>query len=392
MHVYKKPSGLWAYKIDIGKNPRTGKRQQKEKGGFKRAKDARIAGEEALQQYRNKGFARPEAVTFGDFAQEWLKTYATVAKVSSVRIRKHQLGHLNRYFEKIPVQEIHKKQYQDALLSLTKTLAPNTISGIHAAAKMIFKRAIEYELIYSDPTEFATVPRPKRKIVDPDENVPVYLEKSQLIDFLQTAKEKGITPDYPLFTLLAYTGLRIGEALALTWEDIDFKQNVVKVSKTLYNPTNNAEKYELLPPKTETSVRVVTMPAHLEKILAEFKFQVSKIRLEYKEMWHCPKGSKLGFVFTSPAHPGHPLTQRLVQTRIDRIQRLMDTPVSIHIHPHIFRHTHASLLAEAGIDLVQIMKRLGHADDTTTRQIYLHITKTLATETAERFDKLLNKA
>ena len=156
MHVYKKPSGLWAYKIDIGKNPRTGKRQQKEKGGFKRAKDARIAGEEALQRYRTKGFARPEAVTFGDFAKEWLKAYAAVAKVSSVRIRKHQLGHLNRYFEKIPVQEIHKKQYQDALLSLTKTLAPNTISGIHATAKMIFKRAIEYELIYSDPTEFAT--------------------------------------------------------------------------------------------------------------------------------------------------------------------------------------------------------------------------------------------
>lgn len=185
--------------------------------------------------------------------------------------------------------------------------------------------------------------------------------------------------------------MRIGEALALTWEDIDFKQHIIKVSKTLYNPTNNAEKYELLPPKTETSVRVVTMPTHLEKVLAEFNFQFSKFRLEYKEMWHYPKGSKLGFVFTAPAHPGHPLTQRLVQTRIDRIQRLMDNPISLHIHPHIFRHTHASLLAEAGIDLVQIMKRLGHSDDTTTRQIYLHVTKTLATETAEKFDNLLNK-
>lgn len=59
---------------------------------------------------------------------------------------------------------------------------------------------------------------------------------------------------------------------------------------------------------------------------------------------------------------------------------------------NLLRHTHASLLAEAGIDLVQIMKRLGHSDDTTTRQIYLHVTKTLATETAEKFDNLLNKA
>lgn len=392
MHVYKKPSGLWAYKIDIGKNPQTGKRQQKEKGGFKRAKDAKIAGEEALRQYRNKGFARPEAVTFGDFAKEWLIAYAAIAKVSSVRIRKHQVGHLNRYFDKIPMQEIHKKQYQDALLSLAKTLAPNTVSGIHATAKMIFKRAKEYDLIYTDPTDFATVPRPKRKIVDPDENVPPYLEKAQLLAFLKIASEKGLTPDYPLFTLLAYTGLRIGESLALTWEDIDFKKGVVKVSKTLYNPTNNAEKYTLLPPKTETSVRVVTMPAHLKKALAEFKFQSSALRMEFQGMWHYPPNSKLGFVFTAPAHPGYPITQRLVQTRIDRLQKLMGTPNGIRIHPHIFRHTHASLLAEAGVDLVQIMKRLGHADDTTTRQIYLHVTKTLATETAEKFDNLLNKA
>ena len=111
LHVYKKPSGLWAYKIDIGKNPQTGKRQQKEKGGFRRAKDARIAGEEALQRYRNKGFARPEAVTFGDFAKEWLKTYATIAKVSSVRIRKHQLGHPNRYFEKFIRSNIRTPYY-----------------------------------------------------------------------------------------------------------------------------------------------------------------------------------------------------------------------------------------------------------------------------------------
>ena len=56
MHVYKKPSGKWAYKIDIGKNPLTGKRQQKEKGGFARAKDAKIAGEKMLQQLRSKVF------------------------------------------------------------------------------------------------------------------------------------------------------------------------------------------------------------------------------------------------------------------------------------------------------------------------------------------------
>ncbi|MFR9297176.1 MAG: Arm DNA-binding domain-containing protein [Aedoeadaptatus pacaensis] len=56
MHVYKKPSGKWAYKIDIGKNPLTGKRQQKEKGGFARAKDAKIAGEKCSNNFAQRFF------------------------------------------------------------------------------------------------------------------------------------------------------------------------------------------------------------------------------------------------------------------------------------------------------------------------------------------------
>ena len=391
MHIYKKPSGTWAYRIDVGRDPVTGRRKQREKAGFPRARDARMAAEEALRALRRNEYVEPERVTFSKFAADWLATYEQVAKVSSVRIRRHQVGILNRYFGKLSLQFIKKKAYQDALLTMAATYKPATISGVHAAARMIFKKAREYELIYTDPTEFAVVPRPKRTIVDPDKNVPPYLEKAQLQAFLQAAMEKGLYPDYPLFVLLSYTGLRIGEALALTWEDVDFAGNALKVSKTLYNPTNNACSYELLPPKTVTSVRVVSMPQHLKKVLTSYKLEASKHRLDYDHEWHYPKGSRQGFVFTAPAHPGYPLTQRLVQLRIDRLQKLMDPPLPIRIHPHLFRHTHASLLAEAGVDLVNIMKRLGHSDDATTRQIYLHITKSLAQETAQRFDDLLAK-
>lgn len=391
MHIYKKPSGTWAYRIDVGRDPMKGRRKQREKAGFPRAKDARTAAEEALRALRRNEYVEPERVTFSTFAADWLATYEQVAKISSVRIRRHQLGILNRYFGKLPLQSIKKKAYQDALVAMAATYKPATISGVHAAARMIFKKAREYELIYTDPTEFAVVPRPKREIVDPDQNVPPYLEKKQLQDFLNTARNRGLYPDYPLFVLLAYTGLRIGEALALTWEDIDFTAGTVKVSKTLYNPTNNSGSYDLLPPKTRTSVRVVTMPHHLKQVLAAHKVESNRYRMTFGPSWHIPEGSRQGFVFTAPAHPGRPLTQRLVQLRIDRLQKLMDPPLSVRIHPHIFRHTHASLLAEAGVDLVNIMKRLGHSDDATTRQIYLHITKSLAQETAQRFDDLLSK-
>ena len=391
MHIYKKPSGTWAYRIDIGRDPVTGRRKQKEKAGFPRAKDARAAAEEALRAIRRNEYVAPESVTFADFAADWLKAYRQVAKDSSVRVREHQIGILNQYFGQIPLQKIKKKAYQDMLLQLAGHYVPTTVSGVHTAARMIFRRAREYEIIYTDPTEFAVVPRPKRDIIDPDQDVPPYLEKTQLQDFLETARVKGLFPDYPLLVLLAYTGLRIGEALALEWEDIDFAAGTVKVSKTLYNPNNNMKDYILTPPKTKTSVRIVTMPQHLKQVLAAHKVESNRYRMAFGSAWHLPPGSRQGFVFTSPTHPGRPLTYRFVQSRLDRLQKLMDHPPAVRIHPHIFRHTHASLLAEAGVDLVNIMKRLGHADDKTTKKIYLHITKTLAIDTAERFDELLAK-
>ena len=70
----------------------------------------------------------------------------------------------------------------------------------------------------------------------------------------------------------------------------------------------------------------------------------------------------------------------------------MDPPLPMRIHPHLFRHTHASLLVEAGASLEQIMDRLGHADDSTTKLIYLHITRTLKLEAAQKFSILMKKA
>lgn len=79
-----------------------------------------------------------------------------------------------------------------------------------------------------------------------EEEVPKYLEKEELALLLETAKSNGLEHDYLVFLVLAYTGIRVGELVGLKWKDIDFKNHTISITKTYYNPNNNAMEFQLL--------------------------------------------------------------------------------------------------------------------------------------------------
>lgn len=393
MQIFKEKRGTFAYRVEIGRNPKTGRRLQKYKGGFRREKDAKAAAQQIEEEVRQNRYVPDSQTTFGDFAEEWLQIYGETVKPGSVRIRRHQVGILLMYFEQVPLQLITPKKYEKALLSVFRSYSRNTAEGVHGAARMIFKKARQYGLMRADPSEFFSLPREKSEIREEvDEEIPAYLEKQQLAAFLREAKEHGLDGDYALFTLLAYTGIRIGEALALTWDDIDFSQKAIRINKTMYNPSNNKEKYELVAPKTKRSKRVIPIDDHTLSVLAAHRMDINTLRVHYGDMYHVPEKFQAGFVFPSVQYPGYPRTQRLIQLRIDRLSKNISPPLPMRLHPHLFRHTHVSLLAEAGVGLEQIQDRLGHADDETTRRIYLHITKSMKKDAADKFAALMKSA
>ncbi|WP_409296585.1 tyrosine-type recombinase/integrase [Peribacillus sp. SCS-26] len=122
---------------------------------------------------------------------------------------------------------------------------------------MIFKKAVELEILKKDPTEYTQVPKQQKTIEELEgrKSLPNYLEKVELKHFIQISKQMGLDQDYPIFLLLAYTGIRAGELCALKWRDIDFNEQTISISKTYYNPTNNRKEYKLLTPKIPTAVR-----------------------------------------------------------------------------------------------------------------------------------------
>lgn len=379
----------WSYIIDIGTDPKTGKRKQKKKGGFGTKTEAQEAAALLVAELTTGTYVEEKNITFEAFAYEWLDVYKSSGKPKkpgTVRIRNHEIKRLLDYFAKLKLKDITRVKYQYALNDLkNRGFADNTLDGAHRTGRMIFKKAIEMELIKKDPTEFAYVPRDEKTIeeIEKDE-VPKYLEKEQLSLFLKSAEENGLERDYPIFKLLAYTGIRVGELCALKWKDIDFEEESISITKTYYNPINNIRKYQLVPPKTQKARRTIDVDQSVLSLLEKHRAAQNKVKMRLRKQYH---DEDFVFAKMDEKNPGYPELIKTIENRMRRLLKL--SGLNEDLTPHSLRHTHTSLLAEAGLSLPEIMERLGHKDDDTTKNVYLHITKSMKKEASRKFAQLM---
>lgn len=377
----------WYFTIDIGVDPKTGKRKQKQKGGFERKEDAEDAANTLYYEIRQGAYVEETDILFKDFAPEWLNIYSESKplKPGTIRIRNNEMNHLIPYFAHLKLKDITHKRYQEALNDLTEKYAYRTLEGINRTGKMIFKKALEMRLIKNNPTEFAYLKKKQKTIeqLEEEEETINYLEKEELVLFLDTALKKGLDLDYLCFLILSYTGMRVGELVSLKWKDIDFENHTISITKTYYNPNNNAVKYQLVPPKTKKSKRTILVDEEVIAALQNHKEAQKKIKQRLGEDYY-----DKDFIFAkSKRHPGYPIFIKTVENRMARLLKI--TRLSSKLTPHSLRHTHTSLLAEAGVGLEEIMDRLGHSDDDTTRNVYLHMTKEMKKEASHKFGKLM---
>lgn len=379
----------WYYRYDIV-DPTTGKRKQKEVGGFRTKAEAEEEAKRIQYELLQGTYIEEKEITFEEFAKEWLIWYENTGKVkvSTIRVRKHEISRLMDYFQYLKMKDITRKQYQEALNDLkARGYAENTIDGAHRTGRMIFKRAVELEVIKTDPTEYAIVPKVQKTVeeLEREKELPKYLEKEELAHFLSIIPDHQMDiRDYPIFFTLAYTGMRAGELCALKWSDIDFEEQTISITKTYYNPRNAIKEYELLTPKTKKSKRVIDVTKDVLIELDKLRKAQKEVRMKYRKTYH-----NEGFVFAQldEVNAGYPAYVKLIEIRMKRLLKIANLNPSLT--PHSLRHTHTSLLAEAGVSLEQIMDRLGHTDDDTTKNIYLHITKPKKKEASHKFSELM---
>jgi len=383
MAYFRKRGSKWSFTVDTGKKP-DGSRNQKAVGGFATKKMAQLAASEIEKEVADGAYIHDQDTLFNNFAEEWIQIYSQDAKASSIRVRKHELSLLLKYFDKLQLREITKKAYQKVLLNLkADEYASNTIAGVHGTAKMLFKKAREFDLIKTDPTEFARPPRVQPTIEDLEkEDLPRYMEKEQLATFLHSAKAMGLGHDYAMFLVLSYSGMRAGELCALKWSDVDLKANTISITKTYYNPNNRVTDYALHTPKTKSSKRVLEVDPIVIEELERHQMEQSIFKMRFRDTYHDEN-----FVFVNSTYPGYPNYIKSIEDRMARLLKLAN--LNQALTPHSLRHTHTSLLAEAGVGLEEIMERLGHSDDETTRRVYLHVTKEMKKKASQKFSELM---
>ncbi|MBD8026464.1 site-specific integrase [Ureibacillus sp. Re31] len=373
----------WTCVADGPADPITGKRKQIWRRG-KTKREAANRVKEAIRLLEMDGIDERvgKKMTFDALANEWIETYSlTGVKRGSVRIREKEIKILNKHIAKMPISEISHSKYQKLLNKLSAEYARNTVSGVHTTAGMIFKYAVKDKLIKDNPTTGAVLPK-KRKTVEEIESEPLdegYLTTEEVNDFLDAVTKHGLDLDIERFYLLAFTGMRSGELCALKWSDIDFRNNTIRITKTLYNEDNNMRKYVLTPPKTEGSIRTIEVAKEIMDLLKSHRKRQMKVTAKYREV-ELNEYHDGNFVFCRVN--GYPFIQKNIINRMARI--LEFTNIQKNATPHIFRHTHISMLTEAGVDLSTIMERVGHDDMQTTLKIYTHVTKKMKKDASEK--------
>ena len=232
-------------------------------------------------------------------------------------------------------------------------LSAKTIQEHHRLISTVLEQAVKEGLVPFNVAARATLPKVARKEVN-------YFQPEQ-VEAIRDALEREPIKWKTLIHLFLITGARRGEILGLKWNRVDFEGNKIHICNSiLYSPDVGI--YESTP-KTATSDRFVSLPAETMQLLKQYRVWQMQERLRLGEYYQ-----DQGFLFAQDN--GKAMHPDSVTDWLKKFSKRHGLP---HINPHAFRHTMASMLYFNGVDSVSISKRLGHAQVSTTANIYAHV-------------------
>ncbi|WP_029608417.1 site-specific integrase [Mycoplasma simbae] len=281
-------------------------------------------------------------ILFYKYFQNWINVYKK-GSIRNVSFKKYELtlDWIIKIAPSIKVSEIDRITYQGILNEYAIYHERQTTMDFHHHLKSCLLDAYDDGYLSTDPTRKVVI-----KGKNPRKKKPKYLSQFELQLLLKTLKiEDKINMDW-LILLIAKTGLRFSEAIAITPNDFDFSKQTLNVSKTW----NYKEHGGFMPTKNKSSVRKIPLDW---MTISQFSGLVKNL----------PTDEPI-FVFKEKIY------NSTINDVLERRCKQANVPV---ISVHGLRHTHASLLLYAGVSIASVAKRLGHASMNTTERVYLHV-------------------
>jgi integrase len=354
---YTKKNGKtgWQYQVQY-KDGLTGKRRSTSRQGFATKSEAKLASEQFLQGLKTKSSSSLSAsatkTTVKDLFDIWWPSYViTVEKSTAAKslniFQNHILNKLGDVRLSALTSPLVQQWVNDQMLNYVN------YRKYTSYLKRLLKYAITMDLMQSNPFDKVSTPRmhgsrnTKTKAWDSD----------QFVKFIYTLKTKYRDENELGFTylwLVAFTGMRRGEALALTWDDIDWNSAILRVDKALKR--TSSEEY-IGEPKTTSGERYLKLDNETLEVLAT---------------WQGHQYPKHRFIF-SKVKEDFPINLTKPYTWFTQVEKMADLP---HVDGlHTLRHTFATLAIENGFTPTQVQHQLGHRTSQITMDIYTHITK-----------------
>ncbi|EHJ56475.1 TPA: site-specific integrase [Streptococcus agalactiae] len=376
MAIRKAKNGGWIVDVSGGIDPVTFKRIRIVRKGLKSKKDA-IELEYHLRVIELKEKNRDTFVTsdmlFSLLEKEDNQNHRKISYLTTQRNNYDR--HIKTYFQQVDMKKVtykHIYRFRESLKEKStkqnsnEKLSNNTINKIMILVKKMFDSGIRNELITKNPCQNLR----KLPIKKPELH---FWGIEEFLNFKSLITEDEY--QYNLFFTLAYfTGMRMGEILALTWNDVNFYTSTIHVTKSVYyvNKTNHVNST-----KTRAGTRYITLNQKLLNTLKEWKNKQSEILSQFTT-----STQNLQVIQSTPVT----VTKNMIDKKFKQI--LQRDPNLKRIRIHDFRHSHASLLINQGEDYLVVKERLGHASITTTIDTYSHLYPSKQKSIADKLDDL----
>lgn len=297
-------------------------------------------------------------ITVEKYSEEWLKMKEGTIKPATLLNYRKKLKIANRDLGKIKIVDLERRQLVEFQKKFAEEHMTSTANSIITVLKMMLRGAVDDKIISSSPAE--TIRGLKRTEPKTTETKHRALSDADLKIFFEYAEKESFLVN--LYKFLLYTGCRCGEACALTWQDIDYKANVIHINKGISTESDGTKTISSTP-KNSSSIRDLPLTPKLKEILNE---QRNLIRATFGNVR--PTTIFVGGKGATLSTNGVDNNIMIMITRINEKKQLLEPFTA-----HAFRDTYATNAVRAGVPLLTVAKFLGHTNLNMLSQIYAQV-------------------